>query len=158
MFGKLIKIALKIFGVLALLIVITVGGIIGKEFGKAAVSSTQEVEKQAKINEALNKAAQQINATTPTMVDAETRLDKASLGEDARLIYHYTLINVDPQNVDKSWVKTTLRDSVLPSVCSNDKMISSIKFGVNFEYSYSGSNGVYLGSFTANRDSCGFKS
>ncbi|WP_345848453.1 hypothetical protein [Shewanella algae] len=157
MFGKLIKTSLKVFGVLALLIAITVGGIIGKEFGKVAVSSTQEAEKQAKINEVLNKAAQQINATTPTMVDAETRLDKASLGEDARLIYHYTLINVDPQNVEKSWVKTALRDSILPSVCSNDKMISSIKLGVNFEYAYSGSNGVYLGSFTANRDSCGFK-
>ncbi|EOE6055771.1 hypothetical protein ACKJ8N_003579 [Vibrio cholerae] len=158
MFGKLSQTILKFFGVLVVLIAVSVGGIVGKEFGKAAVSSIEEAGKQEKIIEALSKAAQKINATTPIMVDAETRLDKASLGGGVKLVYHYTLINVVPQDVDESWVETTLRDSVLPSVCSNEQMISSIKLGVNFEYAYSGKNGVYLGSFTANRDSCGFKS
>lgn len=163
MFQKFINSkTLKALGLFAIIIIFSVIKVAGKRYFRdepAPQASTPSAQIQAaqiqkQMIASLNQAVKKINASTPTMVDAETRLDKASMGKGMTVLYHYTLVNVESNNVDKSLLEKSLLDSVLPSVCKNEDMATSIKLGVNYEYIYSSKDAVRLASFIANRKSC----
>ena len=65
--------------------------------------------------EQLQEAADAINAIVPKMIDAETRLDGAVVGEGKSLIYNLTLISVKVEEIDRElWEK-----EVVPAIRAN---------------------------------------
>lgn len=97
------------------LVVWAISGQIGREVGKAAFSpsepSQQEIE--AKLTEGLEEAARQVNQKTPTMVDEDTRMDKATVGQGVRVTYHYTFPRYSSRDIDPAWLRQNLRPVVM---------------------------------------------
>ena len=149
---------LPALGIIAVLIVAGIGGQIGKKVGKSAFSpskpSQQEVE--AKLIEGFTTAANQINKKVPMMVDEETRLDRATVGPGARVVYHHTFPRYTSRDIDANWLHTDLRPEVMRKVCDSKGMRKSLQYGGKYVYSYSGSDGVEITRFEIDRNDCGF--
>ena len=154
----MLKKVLSVLGFIAVLIAMAIGGQIGKEVGKEAFTQSKPSQKEieAVLIEGFEKAAKQVNATTPTMVDEDTRMDKATVGPGARVNYHYTFPKYSSMDVDSGWIISNLRPVVKSNVCANKKMKPSLQYGGVYSFSYSGSDGVHIASFQVDRNDCGF--
>ena len=155
---KLLSILGAIIGLIVVLIFAGIGGQVGKEVGKAAFipSKPSQKEIEAKLIEGFEKGAKQVNATAPTMVDEDTRMDKATVGPGARVTYHYTFPKYSSRDVDSGWIISNLRPVVKSNVCVSKDMKPSLQYGGVYSFSYSGSDGVHIASFQVDRNDCGF--
>jgi len=113
-------------------------------------------EIQPKVIDGFNIAAEQINQSAPTMVDEETRLDKASVGPGVLLTYHYTLPNFVSDDLDANFINTVFAHTK-EFVCTTKEMKPAMQYGGAYGYSYSSSDGVHIGEFIIDRDTCGFR-
>lgn len=118
------------------------------------IPTQKEVDK--KIIEGFKKAVKEVNRTAPTMVDQDTRLDKATIGPGARATYHYSFPKYSSKEIKSNWLQTNLRPIVTKNVCSNKKMRPSIEYGGIYIFSYSGNDGIEISSFQVSLDDCGF--
>ena len=134
-----------------------IGGQIGKEVGKSAFSpskpSQQEIE--AKLIEGFIIATKQVNSKTPTMIDENTRMDKATVGPGALVTYHYTFPNHSSRDVDSSWIISNLRPTVKNKVCVSKEMKPSLQYGGIYAFSYTGNDGVHIARFQVSGNDCG---
>lgn len=147
------KKALSGLGVVGVLILGSIAGEIGKEFGKAAVRpNKQEIE--AKIVEGFTKAASENNQNLPMMIDKDTRLDKVTVGPGPRIVYHYTLPKYFSRDVDANGLRESLRLAVARQACSNADMEKSLQYGGIYAYTYAGSDGVEITRFEINNSDC----
>lgn len=141
------------------LIVIGVGGTVGREVGKQFISGNQSKEELlADVTKGFQQAATQLNATTPTMVDDVTRLDNVSVGPGALISYHYTFTHVSSKDVGLSEFKSKVFPIVKKAVCTNQEMKELLEYDGNYKYSYSGNDGKFIGDFTIDRHDCGYSS
>ena len=149
---------LTALGVIAVLIVAGIAGQIGRETGKAVFSpskpSKEEIE--AKLIEGFTTAVNQINQKLPMMIDEETRLDRATVGRGARIVYYNTFPKYTSRDIDANWLQTNLRPEVMRNVCDNKDMRKSLQYGGIYVYSYSGRDGVEITRFEIDRNDCGF--
>jgi hypothetical protein len=154
----MLKKVLSGLGFIAVLIAMAIGGQIGKEVGKTAFTPSKPSQKEidAVLIEGFEKAAKQVNATTPTMIDEDTRMDKATVGPGARVTYHYTFPKYSSRDVDSEWIISNLRPVVKSNVCASEEMKPSLQYGGVYSFSYSGSDGVHIASFQLDRNDCGF--
>ncbi|PPI79531.1 hypothetical protein DXI23_04595 [Marinobacter flavimaris] len=116
-------------------------------------AGNQDIEKG--LIDGFKQAADEINQSTPTMVDSETRLDKATVGPGAVLTYHYTFPNYSSDELDSVWIKSELRQSVTSNVCKNEIMKPALEYGGKYVYSYSGSDQIVIESFQITQKDCG---
>lgn len=158
MIKKLLSILGAVIGIIVVLIFAGVGGQVGKEVGRAAFSPSKPTEKEimTKLAKGFELAAKQINDSAPTMVDEETRMDRASVGPGALLTYHYTFPNYSSRDIESALIQTNVFPSVKRGVCSSKEMKPSLQYGGKYTYSYSGNDGVLIGEFTIDRHDCGF--
>ena len=149
---------LAIIGVIVALVIWAISGQIGREVGKAVFSPSEptQQEMEAKLIEGLEEAARQINQNTPTMVDEDTRMDKASVGPGARVTYHYTFPGYSSREIDPTWLRQNLRPAVMQNVCNDNDMKLSLQYGATYAYSYSGNDGLPVSNFAIDRNDCGF--
>ena len=110
------------------------------------------------LTHGFKQAAETINQGTPTMVDDETRLDRATAGPGAILTYHYTFPNYASDAVDSAWINSQLRESVTSSVCKSEGMKPALEYGGKYIYSYSGNDQKVVGSFQITRKDCDYMS
>lgn len=149
---------------LSILILVTafIIGAIGTDLGKGfseisfSLNNPSEEEIKKKLAESFQKAANQINASAPAMIDNETRMDKATVGPGAILTYHYTFPNYSAVQLDKSFILNELRSEVTTNVCNSKKMESTLKYGGRYIYSYSGTKGVHIAEFEVSGSHCGY--
>lgn len=92
-------------------------------------------------NDMLLKASKEMNATMPSMVDAETRLDSASV-ENLTLNYHYTLINVvkDSSDMDFDLVKKTMTAKAQENLDTNAAMKDYRENAISLHYIFKDKN------------------
>jgi hypothetical protein len=156
----MLKKILSALGFLLILIAGAIGRDVGKHIGDAASRpsrlSPQQIEE--KLIEGFTTAAQQINQQVPTMVDNDTRMDRASAGPGARLTYHYTFPKYTSRDIDQNWLLANLQPEVKKNVCANEKMKPSLQYGGIYVYSYAGSDKVEIARFEIDRDDCGLAS
>ena len=100
-------------------------------------------------------AAEQINAGGPKMVDADTRLDRASAGPGAQLTYHYTFTTFNASDIDREYLLRTFRPRIVQSVCHDASMLASMTFGATYWYSYTSSDGLPVLDFKVTQFDCG---
>jgi len=106
--------------------------------------------------QAFKQAAEKINLSTPTMIDDETRFDKATVGPGAVLTYHYTFPNYMSDEVGSAWIDSQMRESVTDNVCKNEAMKPALEYGGKYIYSYSGSDQKVIGSFQITKEECDY--
>jgi hypothetical protein len=142
--------------VVVTLIVMAIGG----TFGKPIVQSTfgpskptpQQIEEE--LTKGLAIAVQQINERGPTMLDENTRLDRASVGPGSRVTYYFSLPHYSSQEIDAGLFRDNYYPDVRKRVCANKDMASSLKHGATYVYTYSGNNGVTITSFEVRQSDC----
>jgi hypothetical protein len=149
---------LTALGFIAVLIVAGIAGQIGREAGKVTFSPSKlsEEEIEARLIEGFRSAANDINQKLPMMIDEETRLDRATVGPGARIVYHNTFTKYTSMDIDANWLQTNLRPLVMRKVCDNKDMRKSLQYGGIYVYSYSGSDEVEITRFEIDQNDCGF--
>ncbi len=141
--------------VVVMLIVMAIGGAFGKLMDLSAFgpskSNPQQIEE--KLIKGLDIAVQQINEQGPTMLDEDTRLDRASVGPGPRVTYYHTLTRYSSQEIDAVALRDNL-SAIKNRVCANKDMAPSLKLGATYVYSYSGNDGVTITSFEVRQSDC----
>jgi len=149
---------LAALGFIALLIAVSIGGLIGKGTVKSIFSppkpSPQEVE--ATLIEGFTKTANQYNQKLPMMLDQDTRLDKVTVGPGPRVVYHHTFPNYTSKDIDVNWLQTNLKPEIMRKVCSSTDMKKSLQYGGIYVYAYYGSDGGEINRFEIGSNDCGF--
>ena len=105
----------------------------------------------------LSAAVDEVNKTTPKMVDRETQLDRASAGPGLTFTYHYTLLNTDASRFDAGRLATALEsmDRLLrKQVCGSESLKPMLEHGVTVKYSYVDKAGAPIGTFGYTQASC----
>jgi hypothetical protein len=123
-----------------------------RSFSTSAIPSQENILEE--LAAGFKVGADRINAAGPTMVDEETRLDRATAGPGALLTYHYTFPNYSARDIDPDAIESTTFLSVKNSVCASDEMLPSLQYGGMYAYHYSGNDGVRIGGFTVSKDDC----
>lgn len=144
----------KVLGGIGLALVIIFSGAIGKLVGKGAVDSYYSGKKEGFIDEALLKAASEINSKLPMMVDSETRLD-STVGLTKSFRYNYTLINYASSGVSASDLNSGLSQKLINNVCTNKEMQIFVKNGVTVSYAYFGNDGKQVTIISVAPSQCG---
>lgn len=115
-------------------VAVFIAGAIGIKFAKNNQIPTSAFDKpsleeiQQKVIDGFGTAAEQINQSAPTMVDEETRLDKASVGPGALLTYHYTLPNFASEDLDANFIDTVFAHTK-EFVCTTKEMKPAMQYG-----------------------------
>lgn len=102
-------------------------------------------------NEQLEEIAESLNAKTPLMLDAETRLDHVKVLADT-LQYEYTLINVDKNDTttNVAEAKQFLMKQSQANLDSSPEMEEYRKKNISLNYHYRDKNGQELLEFNIN--------
>jgi len=152
------KKVLSALGIVFVIFVAAIAGGIGKEVGKHMFTpdspTADGIEKG--LVQGFNKAAEQLNKDAPTMIDEETRMNKATVGPGAMLTYHYTFPNYSSDEVQSEWIRSDLRESVTSQVCNSKEMKPALQYGGTYKYSYSGNDQRVIGAFQITRTDCGY--
>jgi hypothetical protein len=147
----------SILGIAVAIIGLALFNGLGKQAAKAAFTPGKPTPEQIQsaIVQGLEKAARQINERGSIMVDEDTRMDGASVGPGARMTYLYTLPKHSSLEIDAAWMKTNVQPIVRKNMCSKPAVVSALKDGVTYIYSYSGSDGVKIVNIEITQRDCG---
>lgn len=107
---------------------------------------------------AVASAVEEVNRTTPQMVDEVTRLERAEVGGEGELVYVYTLTNVSFETHDLELVRAeidgTFREGIVQNACSAGDFRTMIDGGIPAVFRYYGGDGSYLGAIRVDRSVC----
>jgi hypothetical protein len=144
----------KILGGIGLLLVIAFSGAIGKLVGKASVENYYAGKNDGAIDEALQKAAGQMSAKLPMMVDSDTRWDSI-MGINKTLRHNYTLVNYSASAVSADDIKNGFGKILVNRVCTSEEMQVFVKNGVTVSYAYYGNEGKQIIVISIAPSQCG---
>lgn len=95
---------------------------------------------QKALNKKLTEMAMNLNVSTPVMLDAHTRFERASVTPDNLFRYHYTITNTpDPDSLMNSALQQ-LQENIRTEFSSNPDLLIFKKNKVNVEYIYNDEN------------------
>jgi hypothetical protein len=104
------------------------------------------------VEQALAKAARQINKSVPMVVEKGLRLDKA-VGANKQLLYSYTLTDHDASAVKADEFRRGMRARLVSGVCEDEAMQVLLENGVRYTYRYHGKDGKEIATISvASRD------
>jgi len=92
----------------------------------------------------LDRAAREINATVPKMVDQATRLDGAAAGSGRRLTYNLTLVSLKAQEIDRAAWKQNVAPSIRAHLAQTKGMHTLLAAGVTVVCRYFSSDGTLI--------------
>lgn len=136
-------------GAVAMLIVLNISRVIEK---KVNAPTAEEIKKD--LIQGLKKGADELNKSTPLMVDDETRLDSVTVGPGLSANYFYTFPKYNSNEIDLEFVVEELKKEVLSSICENLDMKPTLDHGGIFNYSYSGSDSKKIFNIKINKSDC----
>ncbi len=154
------KKTLSSLGLIGVVIAAVIGGTIAREFSKevsrsALSPTTLSPQKTEEILIAgFTIAADKINKQGPTMIDKDTRMDRASVGPGSRLTYFYSLPNYSSKDVDPSGFHVNVEPALKRKVCANIEIKPSLQYGATYVYVYSGNNGMEIARFEIRKNDC----
>ena len=149
-----------ILGFIAIAIAVAIAGGISNEIAReAARSMTKSEELSPKqisrvLEESLAIAAQQINEAGPVMLDANTRMDRASPGPGARISYHHTILGHSFLEIDRDQFHHALHGSIRANVCTSPDMAIALQHGATFAYVYADEDQVPITLVEVRQEDC----
>lgn len=138
--GKLIGTAA---GAIAFLLASTFTGKLVKNYFATRQPSTAE----------LTKVVEEVNKMTPLMLDADTRMVKATI-DGHTIEYHYVLVNYAREDLDTVQVKELVIPNVTQASCGNPSSRALLGRKVNMRYIYNDRNDQYMFSFVLDDAGC----
>lgn len=132
------------FGLIAVVAVSAVVGSFASSFVVKSLFQTQTAN--ASIDEVLAATADEINRRLPMMVDQNTRLDSTVALPKSKLMYRFTILNIDPLP-DGDVLVETLRPTTLNNYKTSQDMADLRKMNVTLVYSYADDKGNELARF-----------
>ena len=125
--------------IVAIIVAVLVGGLAGKVVTQTAVAPTAE--------DVLPKMVAGVAQMAPKMVDADTRVDRASAGPGKRFTYHYTLVNYPAPGQNASEILGRAKDLealMIKNTCANAATKPIRALGITVAYEYSSKDGKRL--------------
>lgn len=101
----------------------------------------------------LTKAALEINAQSPQLLDEETRLDSAATFKNY-VIYNNTMVNYTAEQLDVKMFDPLIEEAVIGPLCANPGLASFVDLGVVMVYRYHGKNGQFITELAKDMSSC----
>lgn len=148
------KKVLGILGGIAIVVVVLIAMAVGKVVGRIAVdqyASHEQASDQAKALVAANQGL-------PKMVDADTRMDRISIGPDRVVFYDYTLVNYPLPGQNPLDIYDSLdsaRPLAIKETCANVSSRKILDANYTITYRYNDKNGRKLFDTTIQRMHCG---
>jgi len=99
-------------------------------------------------DKAVLKFSKELNKTCPTMVDAETRLDKVDALADNSLRFNYTLIYRDKDSLAIGNLKKFMEPAILNKIKTSPALSRYLNKNLTWIYSYNDKNGDFLFKIT----------
>ncbi|MER2493695.1 hypothetical protein [Catenovulum sediminis] len=118
----------------------------------SACQSTPE-NPYADLQKELREAANELNQTTPLMVDSETRLD-SSFAYQNRFVYKYTLVNYAVENLDVETFTDIMTEQVTNNTCTNRDMVYFVNNKVVVSYTYFDQTGKQVAAIDVDTAKC----
>jgi hypothetical protein len=94
------------------------------------------------------KFTKEMNKTCPTMVDAETRLDKVVASIDNSLQFNYTLIYRQKDSIAIGNLKNYMEPVILNKIKSTPALSKYLNKNLTWIYSYNDKNGDFIFKIT----------
>ena len=155
------KVLVWVFAAIGFIVVI-VAGQVGKEVGKSAGNAAVPVQVQpteqqidVAMMKDLSKAAAEINKKGAVMQDENSRMDGATVGPGRRLTYNFSLVNFLASDLEPNWLRQIQAPLLKSRVCGNKAMVSSMRYGVVYAYSYRDKGGLPIGVVEIKPSDCG---
>ncbi|MDH3690388.1 MAG: hypothetical protein OEU36_13000 [Gammaproteobacteria bacterium] len=139
--------------VMAILIVGSFAGEIGKLIGQSTTNRFFEGKREGELDQTLMQTAAQINKQLPTMVDANTRMDSTA-GLNKTFRYHYTLVKYSVDDVDPKVLAQAMGSKIVNNVCSSKEMRAFVDSGVTVHYAYYGKLGKQITVISVSPEQC----
>ncbi len=92
----------------------------------------------------LVKAASELNAMCPMMVDSETRLDNSMSLPGKIFQYNYTLVNTAVSDIDVEEFINFMEPNLVNNAKTNPQMQSFRDYKVTMEYNYKDKDGKFI--------------
>lgn len=141
----------KVLLLLVTAVVVATGGMFGRNIADWALPPPKGGQS---TEELLAQAVQQANRTLPRVAaDGFSRLDRVTLPSPKVMQSHYTLLNVDKQDLDL-WdaIEEKSRAVLVKGVCSGSRQLTNL--GVTNLYTYYAVDGSILGSIAVSQGDC----
>jgi len=100
------------------------------------------------IDSQLIEFTSQMNKNCPYMVDSDTRLDNAVPGAGKTIIYNYTLINFNRDDLDIEYFESVMKPQILNVVRTNPQMKTLRDNDITFVYNYKDKSAIHILSIT----------
>ncbi|NVK24285.1 MAG: hypothetical protein HWE10_05110 [Gammaproteobacteria bacterium] len=102
-----------------------------------------QLTSEPSVMDLLRQSSNDLNKTTPLMVDQETQLDSTYVLPN-KFVYKYTLISYMRENLDAEKFYNTILQQVTAYVCSSPDMQFFVDNNVDVGYSYYDMDNVYI--------------
>lgn len=149
-FVAIIVLPIDVFGQGAGIVGGVIGGAIGRQVGKAVAPGKVDVDA------ALVRAVETVSKLAPQMVDAETRLDGATVEPGRVFSYNYTMTVSKRSDIDMKYFNNVFAADLRTKVCANKALHPMFKLQVPLAYSYRGADGKPIGRVVVTPKECGF--
>ncbi|QJR15342.1 hypothetical protein [Usitatibacter palustris] len=133
----------------ATILAIILGGFIGKAVvGKLFGRGSPENE--------LPRMVEAVKSKAGTKVDEVTRLDSARHGPGKRLVYEFTILNVEtPKDLDPGVDLATVKQKIRTQACAIKGIQTILNHEIDVLYEYKAVNGEYLMDVDLTKAKCG---
>lgn len=111
--------------------------------------ATKDSDKIVDIDSIVNE----LNAALPTMLDQETRFDKA-VAHPNEIEFKHTLVNVRRIKMDALKFNAAIRPGIIGAICDHEDNAATSKSGVSFTYSYYDRDNVTITKVTIPPSTC----
>ena len=114
-----------------------------EEFSETRLESSCKTTKKDDLELFLKGVVKVTNKQSPIMIDAETKLEKAS-SEGKTLTFHYTLVNYTADGFNTQIFEQTMMPALLKQTCANSSLRNVVNKGgmIVFQYNGKDQNGV----------------
>lgn len=109
------------------------------------------------IEHALQRVAIKMNQHLPSEVDRETRLDKLTADIGKQLTYHYTLLTLKSNELNKAKFQSAMEPLLKRRLCSSDEMKGFLRNGISIMYVYRAIDVQPVASCKYSPADCGYK-
>ncbi|MCW3128355.1 MAG: hypothetical protein JWO03_4013 [Bacteroidetes bacterium] len=109
------------------------------------ITSSCDSFRKGYVQGLLQATVKEVNKTCPNMLDAETRMDSATLPAGEKTIrYHYTLVHFTAAQLDTNLFKDKLTPGMVSSIKIQKELKAIRDNNITMQYSYYGSDKDYI--------------
>ncbi len=106
---------------------------------------TQLLSKKPPLfDKALQEIANEMNKSTPMVIDKETQLDNVAALPENVFQYNYTLVNTEKSSIDADKMEKSIQPMILNTIKTNPEMKIYRDNKTTMAYSYKDKNGEFV--------------